>query len=59
MFGNDRTGTEVVSMTDLEKQKRLAPLRLLETYWRSLADETGEIPLRSQIDPRGIESARR
>jgi len=57
MFGNDRTGTEVVSMTDLEKQKRLAPLRLLETYWRSLADETGEIPLRSQIDPRGIESA--
>lgn len=57
MFGNDRTGTEVVSMMDLEKQKRLAPLRLLETYWRGLADESGEIPLRSQIDPRGIESA--
>ncbi|WP_252737644.1 PAS domain-containing protein [Citreicella sp. C3M06] len=44
-------------MTDREKHKRMAPLRLLETYWQGLAGLTGEVPLRSQIDPRGIESA--
>ena len=44
-------------MTEHDKQKRLAPLRLLESYWQGLAGETGEIPLRSHIDPRGIESA--
>lgn len=57
MFGTGGNGRDVVSMTDREKQKRLAPLRLLESYWKGLADAGGEVPQRSQIDPRGIESA--
>lgn len=56
MFGKGGNGRDVVSMTDREKQKRLAPLRLLESYWQGLAGHSGEVPLRSQIDPRGIES---
>lgn len=57
MLGTGGNGRGIVSMTDREKQKRLAPLRLLESYWHGLAGETGAVPLRSQIDPRGIESA--
>ncbi len=57
MFGKGGNGQGIVSMTDREKQKRLAPLRLLESYWQGLAGQDGQVPLRSQIDPRGIESA--
>ena len=32
MFGKGGNGRDVVSMTDRDKQKRLAPLRLLESY---------------------------
>ncbi|WP_417721313.1 PAS domain-containing protein [Salipiger sp.] len=34
----------------------MTSLRLLEAYWRGLAEPSGTVPLRSQIDPRGIES---
>lgn len=57
MFGKGGNGQGIVSMTDREKQKRMAPLRLLESYWQGLAGQDGQVPLRSQIDPRGIESA--
>ncbi|MBN9886444.1 PAS domain-containing protein [Pelagibaca abyssi] len=57
MLGTGGNGRGIVSMTDREKQKRLAPVRLLESYWHGLVGETGAVPLRSQIDPRGIESA--
>ncbi|WP_136443502.1 PAS domain-containing protein [Pacificoceanicola onchidii] len=56
MFGNGGKGQDVVSMTDREKTKRMAPIRLVETYWHGLCGEN-EIPLRSQVDPRGMESA--
>ncbi|WP_245695989.1 PAS domain-containing protein [Alloyangia pacifica] len=44
-------------MTEREKERRLAPLRLVEAYWRGLLGADGQVPLRSQIDPRGIENA--
>ncbi|ANT59079.1 diguanylate cyclase [Salipiger sp. CCB-MM3] len=57
MFGLGGNGEGVVSMTEHEKERRLAPLRLIEAYWQGLVGADGQIPLRSQIDPRGIESA--
>lgn len=57
MFGLGGSGEGVVSMTEREKERRLAPLRLVEAYWRGLVGGDGKVPLRSQIDPRGIESA--
>ena len=56
MFGKGGKDKDVVSMTDREKAKRMAPLRLVESYWHGLASED-MVPLRSQIDPRGMESA--
>jgi len=56
MLGKGGNGKGVVSMTDREKMRRLAPLRQVEAYWQGLRDGD-HIPLRSQIDPRGIESA--
>ncbi|HBT02421.1 MAG TPA: diguanylate cyclase [Citreicella sp.] len=56
MCGSGDNKQGVVSMTDREKERRAAPLRLVESYWRALAGD-GQVPLRSQIDPRGIESA--
>ncbi|EPX78370.1 PAS domain-containing protein [Salipiger mucosus] len=57
MFGKSDEERDVVSMTDREKERRLAPIRLLEAYWHGLAAQSGAVPLRSQIDPRGIETA--
>ncbi len=56
MFGKGGNDKDVVSMTDREKAKRMAPLRLVESYWHGLAGED-MVPLRSQIDPRGMENA--
>lgn len=57
MFGRRDDGEGVVSMTGREREKRLAPLRQLEAYWQALAATEHKVPLRSRIDPRGIESA--
>lgn len=57
MFGDGGKGRGIVSMTDLERQKRLESLRLVESYWHELATTRGEVPLRSEIDPRRIENA--
>lgn len=56
MFGKGGNGQGIVSMTEREKSKREAPLRQVEAYWRGLCDGTA-VPLRSQVDPRGMESA--
>ncbi len=55
MFGSgDDTG--IVSINTHNEAKRLAPLRVTEAYWHALCKD-GEIPVRSAIDPRGMESA--
>ncbi|WP_245216258.1 PAS domain-containing protein [Sagittula salina] len=56
MFGKNGNGQDIVSMTAHEKTRREAPLRQVEAYWRGLCDATA-VPLRSQIDPRGMERA--
>jgi hypothetical protein len=56
MFGKGGNGQGIVSMTEREKARREAPLRQVETYWRGLCDGSS-VPLRSQVDPRGMESA--
>ncbi len=56
MLGNGGKGRDVVSMTEREKAKRLAPIRAVESYWLGLCGED-QVPLRSQVDPRGMESA--
>ncbi|MEQ5868999.1 PAS domain-containing protein [Sagittula sp. NFXS13] len=56
MFGKGENGQGIVSMTEREKSRREAPLRQVEAYWRGLCDGTA-VPLRSQIDPRGMEQA--
>ena len=52
--GND--DCTVVSMMGREQDLRNAPIREVESYWHALCG-VDEVPLRSQIDPRGIEGA--
>lgn len=52
--GDDKQG--VVSMLERDKDRRFAPVKLVEDYWNGLRND-GAVPLRSQIDPRGIEAA--
>jgi hypothetical protein len=55
MFG--RSGDDgIVSIDTHTEARRLAPLRVTEAYWHALCNN-GEIPARSAIDPRGMESA--
>ncbi|MBS0122557.1 PAS domain-containing protein [Thetidibacter halocola] len=56
MFGNGGNDQDIVSMTDRDKARRLAPLRTVEAYWHGLCDGT-QVPLRSDVDPRGMENA--
>ncbi|MBV7393296.1 PAS domain-containing protein [Mameliella sediminis] len=56
MLGKGGSDKDVVSMTDREKMRRLAPLRQVEAYWHGLCARDA-VPLRSQIDPRGMEDA--
>ncbi len=56
MLGKGGKGRDVVSMTEREKMRRLAPLRQVEAYWNGLCEQDA-VPLRSQIDPRGMEDA--
>ncbi|SNR52493.1 PAS domain-containing protein [Puniceibacterium sediminis] len=56
MFGFGRDEKNVVSMMTRENERRMAPLREVESYWHSLCG-VDTIPVRSQIDPRGIEGA--
>lgn len=56
MLGKGGNGRDIVSMTEREKMRRLAPLRQVEAYWNGLC-EADKVPLRSQIDPRGMEDA--
>lgn len=56
MFGKGGNDQGVVSMTERERAKRLTPLRTVEAYWQGLRDGQN-VPLRSQVDPRGMENA--
>ncbi len=56
MFGIGVDQQNVVSMMTREYERRSAPMREVENYWRALC-RVGDIPVRSQIDPRGIEGA--
>lgn len=55
MFGKG-DDTDILSMTARSEARKLAPLRVTEAYWHALVQD-GEIPARSAIDPRGMESA--
>ncbi len=44
----------VVSMDRFRSGKTLSPLHQAEAYWSALRRD-GDVPLRSQIDPRGLE----
>lgn len=56
MPGNYTGGAGIVSIEDHERQRRMAPLRQVEAYWRALCS-AGDIPARGQIDPRGMQDA--
>jgi hypothetical protein len=56
MLGKGGNGQDIVSMSDREKARRMAPLRQVEAYWHGLCGSE-QVPLRSQIDPRGMENA--
>lgn len=55
MFGKGNDDG-IISITPQTEAKRRAPLRITEAYWHALCQD-GQIPARSAIDPRGIESA--
>ena len=56
MIGTGGNETEVVSMLERDKARKMAPLRVVEAYWHGLAGEDA-VPLRSQVDPRGMENS--
>ncbi len=56
MLGNGGNGRDIVQMSERDKNRRLAPLRNVESYWLGLCQDN-QVPLRSQIDPRGMENA--
>ena len=56
MRRSDRDEPKVVPLMGQDRDPRTAPLREVETYWHALCGAT-TVPLRSQIDPRGIEGA--
>ncbi|MCV6585050.1 MAG: PAS domain-containing protein [Marinibacterium sp.] len=55
-FGSnaERQKGKVIEMDRFRSGASLSPLRQIEAYWTALRDE-GDIPKRSQIDPRGLE----
>lgn len=55
-MGNGGNGRDVVRMSERDKNRKLAPLRNVEAYWHGLCGENN-VPLRSQVDPRGMEDA--
>jgi hypothetical protein len=56
MWSKGGNGRNVVSMTEREESQRRAPLRMVEAYWHGLCRDR-QVPLRSEVDPRGIEPA--
>lgn len=59
MFGgNDTTNgsTQVLDLTERQARTRFAPLNQIEGYWTALRGNR-PMPLRSEIDPRGLKGA--
>ncbi|MHA7876096.1 PAS domain-containing protein [Roseivivax sp.] len=52
-----RTETGVISMLTHSQALQRAPLAIIDAYWHGLAEVSGEVPARAQIDPRAIEDA--
>lgn len=53
-FVSQQNKGKVIDMDRFRSGKSLSPLRQMEAYWNALRRDGG-IPLRSQIDPRGLE----
>ncbi len=56
-FGN-MSGSKfgkVIAMDRFDNQRNLSPIRQAEAYWTALLTGDG-VPMRSQIDPRGLEN---
>lgn len=56
MLGKGGNDQDIVSMVDRDRARKTAPLRTVETYWHALCGEN-TVPLRSEVDPRGMENA--
>lgn len=57
-FFGTGTGSEfgkIVAMDRFDSGRSLSPIRQAEAYWTALLGEDG-VPMRSQIDPRGLEN---
>ncbi len=46
---------KIVAMDRFDSGRSLSPIRQAEAYWTALLDGNG-VPMRSQIDPRGLEN---
>ncbi len=46
---------KIVAMDRFDSGRSLSPIRQAEAYWTALLSEDG-VPMRSQIDPRGLEN---
>lgn len=56
MLGNGGNDRDVSFMNGRQKERGRAALRVVEAYWHGLSQH-GEVPLRSEVDPRGMERA--
>lgn len=56
MQGNRKHGGNVVTMSGYQQESRFLALSQVEAYWEGLR-QGRDVPMRSDIDPRGIEDA--
>ncbi|WP_170607017.1 PAS domain-containing protein [Ruegeria arenilitoris] len=56
-FGTDANSDfgKIIAMDRFDSGRSLSPIRQAEAYWTALLTG-GEVPMRSQIDPRGLEN---
>lgn len=53
--GSSSSFGKIVAMDRFDSGRSLSPIRQAEAYWTALLTG-GEVPMRSQIDPRGLEN---
>ncbi len=56
MHGNRKHGGNVITMSGYQQETRFRALSQVEAYWEGLR-QGRDVPMRSDIDPRGIEDA--
>ncbi len=54
-IGSDQRFGKIVAMDRFDSGRSLSPIRQAEAYWTALLPGDG-VPMRSQIDPRGLEN---